>query len=193
MRTGYYVFCERSTGLPRFRVAADEKGNLPQDEAASLLAMHCLMRGQAPADYVVMVAGTPDLLRGVTSRARQLLDLGRASLYPMRLSRREQEVLLGVSRHLANKEIAAELNLSERTVKFHVSALLAKFRVPDRVSLMLEATRTTLPSRVDVNPAAFAPPPGPLRPLPATGSRLPAPSPAAGRNVLRLPSRNSSA
>jgi hypothetical protein len=46
-------------------------------------------------------------------------------------------------RSLANKEIAASLNLSERTVKFHVSSLLAKFRVRGRMELVREATRHT--------------------------------------------------
>jgi hypothetical protein len=46
-------------------------------------------------------------------------------------------------RSLANKEIAATLNLSERTVKFHVSSLLTKFRVRGRMELVREATRRT--------------------------------------------------
>jgi hypothetical protein len=41
-------------------------------------------------------------------------------------------------RSLANKEIAASLNLSERTVKFHVSSLLTKFRVRGRMELLRE-------------------------------------------------------
>ena len=45
---------------------------------------------------------------------------------------------------LANKEIAANLNLSERTVKFHVSSLLAKFRVRGRMELVREASRHTV-------------------------------------------------
>ena len=44
-------------------------------------------------------------------------------------------------RSLANKEIAASLHLSERTIKFHVSSLLAKFRVHGRMELVREATR----------------------------------------------------
>ena len=42
------------------------------------------------------------------------------------LSRREREVLLLVSSGARNREIAAELAISENTVKFHVSNLLAK-------------------------------------------------------------------
>ncbi len=53
------------------------------------------------------------------------------------LSRREQEVLEGLLENLANKEVANKLNISERTVKFHVSNLLAKFGVRRRADLIL--------------------------------------------------------
>jgi DNA-binding NarL/FixJ family response regulator len=53
------------------------------------------------------------------------------------LSRREQEVLDALLENLANKEIASRLNISERTVKFHVSNLLSKFGVRRRADLIL--------------------------------------------------------
>jgi DNA-binding NarL/FixJ family response regulator len=53
------------------------------------------------------------------------------------LSRREQEVLNGLLENLANKEVADRLHISERTVKFHVSNLLAKFGVRRRADLIL--------------------------------------------------------
>jgi DNA-binding NarL/FixJ family response regulator len=46
-------------------------------------------------------------------------------------------VLEGLLENLANKEIASRLNISERTVKFHVSNLLAKFNVRRRADLIL--------------------------------------------------------
>ena len=52
------------------------------------------------------------------------------------LSRRQTEVLEGLKEGLANKEIANKLNISERTVKFHVSNLFAKFKVDSRIQLM---------------------------------------------------------
>ncbi len=150
----FFVFCEKRTGAARFRVPVGDNGKMSEDQAASLLAMHCLVRGQAPGDYMVMVAAGDDLFRSVASRATELLELGQASICPTRLSRREEEVLGGVAQNLANKEIAAKLGLSERTVKFHVSSLLAKFRVRDRVSLMREAASALLPSSL---PAAVSP------------------------------------
>ena len=43
-----------------------------------------------------------------------------------RLTRREREVLQGIQRDLANKEIAGQLCISESAVKHHVRNLLRK-------------------------------------------------------------------
>jgi DNA-binding NarL/FixJ family response regulator len=56
---------------------------------------------------------------------------------PARLSRREKEVLDALLENLSNKEIASKLNMSERTAKFHVSNLLAKYGVRRRADLIL--------------------------------------------------------
>lgn len=53
------------------------------------------------------------------------------------LSPREREVLECLLENLSNKEIAKKLNISERTAKFHVSNLLAKFEVRRRVDLVM--------------------------------------------------------
>jgi len=100
-------------------------------------------------------------------KAEELLQAGHKVKSAVRLTRREQEVLDGILRSLANKEIASELNLSERTVKFHVSSLLSKFKVRGRMELMRETSR------------------GPMQPLPAAVS-APAPQvpPFAARPTL---------
>ncbi len=56
---------------------------------------------------------------------------------PADLSRRERETLDALLENLSNKEIANRLHISERTVKFHVSSLLAKFGVRRRTDLIL--------------------------------------------------------
>lgn len=140
----HYYFYEKNTGVTHFHVEAGPDGGFPVDQAAGLLAMHCMVRGQTPKDYVVMVRAENDLLEGLTEKAEKLLQAGHSVGSPVKLTRREEEVLGGVMKSLANKEIAATLNLSERTVKFHVSSLLAKFRVRGRMELVREASRNTI-------------------------------------------------
>jgi DNA-binding CsgD family transcriptional regulator len=89
----------------------------------------------------VLVEADTTHLEDLTEKAQKLLEAGRAVKTHVKLTRREEEVLNGVVRSLANKEIAASLNLSERTVKFHVSSLLAKFRVRGRMELVREAAQ----------------------------------------------------
>lgn len=144
-----YVFYEKRSGVTHFRVNAEPDGHLPVDRAAALLAMHCLVRGQTPADYAVLVESGEEMADGLRAHAEALLTAGRAVTMPVALSRREEEVLGGIMQSLANKEIASSLNLSERTVKFHVSALLAKFRVRGRMELVREASRMIMPKHVE--------------------------------------------
>ncbi len=55
----------------------------------------------------------------------------------VRMSQRERQIANALLKNLTNKEIANELNISERTVKFHVSNLLNKFKVQRRSDLLV--------------------------------------------------------
>ena len=139
VRPGAFVFCERESGTMRFQVEASPAGQLPVEQAASMLAMHCLVHGLTPCDYTVLVSPQKALLHTVERRADELLKAGCAIRCDRGLTSREREVLDGVLSNLCNKEIASQLNISERTVKFHVSALLAKFKVSNRFGLIHKA------------------------------------------------------
>ncbi|MER7205900.1 response regulator transcription factor [Streptosporangium sp. NPDC000239] len=107
-----------------------------------------LLKDTPPADLVAAIrrvgAGEPILSPAVT---RQLIahvsDVGagtrreqaRASLAV--LSERERDVALAVGRGRSNAEIAAELYMSVATVKAHVSRVLTKLELNNRVQIAL--------------------------------------------------------
>jgi len=55
------------------------------------------------------------------------------------LTDREHDVLALVEQHLTNPEIAARLHLSPKTVRNHISNILAKLQVADRAQAILRA------------------------------------------------------
>ena len=62
----------------------------------------------------------------------------------VRITARELEVLRLVARGRQNKEIARDLAVTERTVKFHLSALMRKLGVSNRVEAVSAAIRLGL-------------------------------------------------
>jgi DNA-binding NarL/FixJ family response regulator len=86
----------------------------PSDELLS--AIRAVSRGETHIPSAV----AKDLVGAMRASARE------------RLTDREAEILRLIARGMANKEIAAELDISERTVKFHVSEILARLNVANR-------------------------------------------------------------
>lgn len=172
----------------RFRVQATPDGDVPVEWAAGLLAMHCVVRGQKPCDYTLLVVPSGGLPDSIGLRAQELLEAGRATIGDhARLTRREGEVLERLLRRESNKEIGAHLNLSERTVKFHMSALLAKFKAQDRIELMSKAAIGLLPAPAPAPPdTLFGFPMHITRPDPG-GHVSDARRPSDGRALMALP------
>lgn len=60
------------------------------------------------------------------------------------LTKREMEVLIQVANGMFNKEIAIALNITERTVKNHLSTIFKKIEVADRTQAAIFAIRNNM-------------------------------------------------
>ncbi|MBD2524670.1 response regulator [Nostoc sp. FACHB-133] len=60
------------------------------------------------------------------------------------LTEREQEVVCQMARGLSNQDIAAALNITESTVKFHINRILSKLGVSDRTQAVITALKRGL-------------------------------------------------
>jgi DNA-binding NarL/FixJ family response regulator len=120
---------------------AGAAGFLLKDVSTAELAsaIHAVFNG----DAVVAPSTTRRLLDQFLPRLRNPTDAPPTEVLE-RLTTREREVLVLVSRGLSNAEIAGELFLSEATVKTHVSRILDKLKLRDRVQAVVLAYQTGL-------------------------------------------------
>jgi DNA-binding CsgD family transcriptional regulator len=135
----FFVFCEKTTGVAQFRAGSLADSDCTLDRVAGLFAMQCLVRGHDPNDFTVLVPADKDFVSKLVERAKDLLEEGRAVSGPASLSPRQKEILHSVLCNRVNKEIASKLNITVRTVKFHISSLLSKFGVENRTELARRA------------------------------------------------------
>lgn len=102
--------------------------------------------------YLLKGAPREDVFRAVrvVNEGGSLLEPAVASRFldsindPDALTARQQEVLKLIATGLPNKEIADRLYISERTVKFHVSEILAKLGAGNRTEAVAIATEKGL-------------------------------------------------
>jgi NarL family two-component system response regulator LiaR len=73
--------------------------------------------------------------------ARLMEEVAAEQAEPDPLTPREREVVELISRGRSNKRIALELGISEKTVKAHVSNVLAKLGLSDRTQVAMHAVR----------------------------------------------------
>ncbi|MEN9937406.1 MAG: hypothetical protein RLZZ387_3985 [Chloroflexota bacterium] len=121
----------------RAGVAACVPRNVAPD--ALLRTLSQVHRGDYPINDLVL--SLPDVASQVLAAFRQMaVDEDTQSIYSP-LSRRELEVLELVAAGRTNKEIAAQLDISNQTVKNHVSSILRKLAVNDRTQAVVYAMR----------------------------------------------------
>jgi DNA-binding NarL/FixJ family response regulator len=95
------------------------------DPEEVLRGIRAVARGESPID---------------PKAARTLLG-ARAGSQPVQLTAREAEVLGLVREGLANRQVARRLDISERTVKAHLTSAFARIGVSDRTQAALWAER----------------------------------------------------
>jgi DNA-binding NarL/FixJ family response regulator len=105
-----------------------------------------LLKDVRPAQLVeairVIASGDALLAPSVTRRLLNQFASGLETRTPAELEQltdREREILLLVAEGLSNAEIADRLVVGESTVKTHVSAVLRKLQLRDRVQLVIAA------------------------------------------------------
>lgn len=110
-------------------------GYIVKDSGSAELkkAINCIMNGEK---YI-----QPNLIPALNKRlvARDS-DIDKIEL----LTKREMEVLIHVANGMFNKEIANSLNISERTVKNHISSIFKKIDVNDRTQAAVFAIKNDI-------------------------------------------------
>lgn len=123
-------FSEQDYVLPALEAGADGyqlKEVQPDQLVASIIAVY-----QGNTNFHPKV--TPALLGRPVVKEKKQDSLSM-------LTKREKEVLREITKGRSNKEIAAELHITEQTVKTHVSNVLAKLDVDDRTQAALYAVK----------------------------------------------------
>lgn len=106
-------------------------GYVPKEASAMdvVAAVHCVAQGEAIC--------TPRLCKALFDFVshQEWKELGGRFGARLGLTRREKQLIPLIDRGLTNKEIAAQLNISEKTVKNHVHRILRKVGVDSRIRL----------------------------------------------------------
>lgn len=143
------AFLEDSPVPPALLLLSDET-----TDAAELRRLPLRAWGLLP-----LITSEEDLVTAVYSLQRGLITIDPALIQPLmdtvlsapdedliveELTEREMEVLELLAEGLANKQIALELEISEHTVKFHVSSIYSKLGATNRTEAVMTGARLGL-------------------------------------------------
>ncbi|AKG54133.1 DNA-binding response regulator LuxR family [Dehalogenimonas sp. WBC-2] len=124
-------------------------------EVIRTAAVACLKKSSTPAELLETIKraargeypindsllSRPVIAQHVLRNFQELgeVDAGLDVVTP--LTQRERQILMRVTEGLTNKQIAAELKISEQTIKNHISAILRKLNANDRAHAAVLAIR----------------------------------------------------
>ncbi len=136
--------------------AADDKV-FPSIKAG---ALGYLLKDSDPEDMLRMIRQVhrgelsihPSIARKVIQELNRSSDAMRGPLTPSPLTVREVEILQLLAQGVENKEIARRLSLQDATVRTHVSNILGKLQLANRVQAALYALRSGITSLEDEPP-----------------------------------------
>jgi DNA-binding NarL/FixJ family response regulator len=109
-------------------IQAGARGYVLKD--IDLNALLDVIRAAAQGESVLPPAIATKLVEHISAQRTQVT-----------LTQREQEVLCLLAKGLRNKEIASQLNITERTVKSHVANIIAKLGVSSRTEAVSQALK----------------------------------------------------
>jgi len=106
-----------------------------------------LLKDASPESMInsvlAVVAGQHVMDRSIAERMLEMLEGGTKSSYDG-LTGREVEILKLIARGLANKQVAYQLKISEKTVRNHISNIYTRLGIDDRSQAVLYAVRKGL-------------------------------------------------
>lgn len=151
-RTGVEICADIKAASPTTGIimltASDEESDLYESIKSG--ASGYILKDGSTYDQVVeavrLVAAGQSLISPsmATKLLEEFVQISRPQTPSSGLTTRELEVLRQVARGLSNREIAAELFISENTVKNHIRNLLEKLQMKSRMEAAMYAVRSKL-------------------------------------------------
>ncbi|OUS01414.1 helix-turn-helix transcriptional regulator [Flavobacteriales bacterium 33_180_T64] len=107
------------------------------------LSKYAIMSGDLNLEFAIAIiaivfffVGTYLNKKSFQKHSKVSTEINHKKIKALEISKREYEVLLGISEGLSNKEIGEKLFVSESTIKTHVSNLLSKLNAKRRTQAL---------------------------------------------------------
>ena len=139
---------DRHPAMPALVLLTDEADSDWIHDALAGGATALLPRGATPGEITAAIeavaAGlcvlSPEILARLLAERQGPRQMASAALIEM-LTPREIEVLTMLAEGLGNKEIARQLDISDNTVKFHLSSIFGKLGASSRTEAVMQGMR----------------------------------------------------